>query len=97
MKRHRTSVKEIANRSLDAFRRAIEANKDITLIKNKYRDLERCCQILHEKHEAYAAAIDCANEDMVKENDHRIVDLEDQYDGEKEIGENSLVRRRRKH
>ena len=35
-----------------------------------YKDLERCWQVLQEKHDAYAAAVDCENEDMVKENNY---------------------------
>ena len=82
VKQHRTSAKELFTRSLKAFTRAIETNKDFTLIGNKYKDLESCWQVLQEKHEAYAAAVYSASEDIHKEINEWIEHLEDQFDGE---------------
>ena len=80
-RQHRTSAKGIFTRSLKAFRRAIETKKDVLLIGNKYKDLERSWQVLQEKHEAYAAVVDGTSENIIKEINECIEDLEDQYDG----------------
>ena len=80
-RQHRTSAKGIFTRSLKAFRRAIETNKDVLLAGDRYKDLERCWQVLQEKHEAYAAVVEDTSENIIKEINECIEDLEDQYDG----------------
>ena len=47
------------------------------MIGNKYRELGRCWQVLQEKHEAYAAVFDGASENIIKEINECIEDLED--------------------
>ena len=79
-KQQRISAKGLFTRSLKSFKKAIGTPKDIILIGNKFKDLERCWQTLREKHEAYLATLEETDEETLEESSKWIEGMENDYE-----------------